>query len=62
MTQLTRAETANIELPGDHRPSAANPAMFFGRWLANPLQLGSVIPSSHALCDRIVRRTRCADN
>jgi phosphatidylethanolamine/phosphatidyl-N-methylethanolamine N-methyltransferase len=33
----------------------ANPVMFFRRWLANPLQMGSVIPSSAALCQRIVQ-------
>jgi len=38
----------------------ANPGMFFRRWLANPLQMGSVVPSSPALCARIVRHTRCA--
>ena len=26
------------------RRDVANPAMFFRRWLANPLQMGSVIP------------------
>lgn len=36
----------------------ANPAMFFRRWLANPLQMGSVIPSSTALCQRVVRQIR----
>jgi phosphatidylethanolamine/phosphatidyl-N-methylethanolamine N-methyltransferase len=36
----------------------ANPAMFFRRWLANPLQMGSVIPSSAALSRRIVLHTR----
>jgi phosphatidylethanolamine/phosphatidyl-N-methylethanolamine N-methyltransferase len=39
-------------------PSTANPMMFFRRWLANPLQMGSVVPSSQALCERIVRQTR----
>ncbi len=29
--------------------------LFLGRWLANPLRMGSVIPSSQALCGRIVR-------
>ena len=38
----------------------ANPAMFFRRWLANPLQMGSIIPSSTSLCERIVRHTRRA--
>jgi phosphatidylethanolamine/phosphatidyl-N-methylethanolamine N-methyltransferase len=42
------------------RHGTANPAMFFRRWLANPLQMGSVIPSSAALCQRIVRHTRRA--
>jgi phosphatidylethanolamine/phosphatidyl-N-methylethanolamine N-methyltransferase len=32
----------------------ANPAMFLRRWLMNPLQMGSVVPSSAALCRRIV--------
>jgi len=36
----------------------ANPWMFFGRWLANPLQMGSLVPSSGALCRRIVAQTR----
>ena len=30
-----------------------NAALFFRRWLANPLQMGSVIPSSPSLCKRI---------
>jgi phospholipid N-methyltransferase len=42
------------------RRGVANPAMFFRRWLANPLQMGSVIPSSAALCQRIVKHTRHA--
>jgi phosphatidylethanolamine/phosphatidyl-N-methylethanolamine N-methyltransferase len=32
-----------------------NAALFFRRWLANPLQMGSIIPSSRALCERIAR-------
>ncbi len=32
---------------------ASDPWMFFRRWLANPLQMGSVVPSSPALCRRI---------
>jgi phosphatidylethanolamine/phosphatidyl-N-methylethanolamine N-methyltransferase len=35
------------------RRQAANAALFFKRWLANPLQMGSVIPSSRSLCNRI---------
>lgn len=38
----------------------ANPVMFFRRWLANPLQIGSVVPSSDALCRLVARHTRRA--
>lgn len=34
--------------------------MFFRRWVANPLQMGSVIPSSPALCRRVAAQTRLA--
>ncbi|GGC41068.1 hypothetical protein GCM10011504_19410 [Siccirubricoccus deserti] len=46
-------------MPGMTASSAATPngganaALFFRRWLANPLQMGSVIPSSPSLCRRI---------
>jgi phosphatidylethanolamine/phosphatidyl-N-methylethanolamine N-methyltransferase len=40
-------------------PSArANAGLFFRRWLANPLQMGSIVPSSPALCRRLVAQTR----
>jgi phosphatidylethanolamine/phosphatidyl-N-methylethanolamine N-methyltransferase len=42
------------------RASESNPWMFFRRWLANPLQMGSVVPSSPALCRRIVEQVRYA--
>lgn len=38
----------------------ANPWLFFRRWLANPLEMGSIVPSSPALCRRIVRAVRRA--
>jgi phosphatidylethanolamine/phosphatidyl-N-methylethanolamine N-methyltransferase len=60
MTHLTHADTAAIERPSRQAAGVANPVMFFRRWLANPLQMGSVIPSSAALCERIVRHTRRA--
>jgi phosphatidylethanolamine/phosphatidyl-N-methylethanolamine N-methyltransferase len=54
MTQATKGMTADpVPAP------VANPWMFFRRWLANPLQMGSVVPSSAALCRRIVAATRC---
>lgn len=36
-----------------------NTALFLKRWLANPLQMGSVIPSSPALCRRIAALATC---
>jgi phosphatidylethanolamine/phosphatidyl-N-methylethanolamine N-methyltransferase len=62
MTSTKNAGTDGIATT-DARPKrpkrgAANPAMFFRRWLANPLQMGSVIPSSAALCQRIVKHAR----
>lgn len=38
----------------------SNPWMFFRRWMANPLQMGSIIPSSPALCARVVAQVRRA--
>lgn len=35
-----------------------NAGLFLKRWLANPLQMGSVIPSSPALCRRIASLIR----
>lgn len=40
------------------RSPASDPWMFFRRWLANPLQTGSVVPSSPALCRRIAMQIR----
>jgi len=40
-----------VSEPG--RKIGSNAALFFRRWLANPLQMGSVVPSSPALCRRI---------
>jgi hypothetical protein len=35
------------------RRQVTNAGLFFKRWLANPLQMGSIIPSSPSLCNRI---------
>lgn len=58
MTELTQSLGNARER--SHHASAANPGMFFRRWLANPLQMGSIVPSSAALCRRIVQQTRRA--
>ena len=60
--------TSFVEIPiasrkatnNDKTMTGARPAMFFRRWLANPLQMGSVVPSSAALCARIVGQIRRA--
>ena len=40
----------------------SRPSMFFRRWLANPLQMGSIVPSSSTLCARVVRQTLRRDD
>ena len=35
--------------------------LFLRRWAANPLQMGSIVPSSAALCRRIVNQVRLQD-
>ncbi|MEJ0015422.1 MAG: methyltransferase domain-containing protein [Acetobacteraceae bacterium] len=55
---VNTASDGAASLGSPQKRGVANPAMFFRRWLANPLQMGSVIPSSAALCERIVRQTR----
>lgn len=37
--------------------AAANPWLFLRRWARNPLRMGSIIPSSPALCRRVVAQT-----
>ena len=34
--------------------------LFLRRWLANPLQMGSIVPSAPALCRRVVQQVRRA--
>ena len=40
------------------RSAGSGFALFLARWLANPLQMGSVVPSSPALCRRVVQHVR----
>ena len=46
MSGITAGSRRDDRTPGDA-------ALFFRRWLANPLQMGSVVPSSASLCRRI---------
>jgi phosphatidylethanolamine/phosphatidyl-N-methylethanolamine N-methyltransferase len=63
MPEIVQSSAANTTIVSSNvRPNAANPGMFFRRWLANPLQMGSIVPSSPALCERIVRQTQRVGN
>jgi len=46
--------------PPGAAPEVTNAGLFFRRWLANPLQMGSIIPSSPALCRRVAAAVRRA--
>ncbi len=45
-------------LSGPSGGGAAGASLFLRRWLRNPLQMGSVVPSSATLCRRIAALTR----
>lgn len=45
----------DADTPGE---AGSGIALFLRRWLANPLQMGSVVPSSPALCRRVVQQVR----
>lgn len=38
-----------------HRHADSGAALFLRRWMANPLRMGSIIPSSRVLCEHVVR-------
>jgi len=57
MRQATHSTTPG-RAPNSHQGAAGGASLFFRRWLANPLQMGSVVPSSRALCRRIVAQSR----
>ena len=46
---------------GEHGETA-NKALFFKRWLANPLQMGSIIPSSATFSRMIAERAQRAED
>ena len=54
---------AGIDTAGSSRgfgQNIGNAGLFFRRWVANPLQMGSIVPSSPALCKRLVAHTHAA--
>lgn len=46
------------EIVGREQEEASGVALFLRRWAANPLQMGSVVPSSPALCQRVAAHVR----
>jgi phosphatidylethanolamine/phosphatidyl-N-methylethanolamine N-methyltransferase len=48
MTDTLLDQTSSSEYP-------SGVALFLRRWLANPLRMGSIVPSSPPLCRRVVR-------
>jgi phosphatidylethanolamine/phosphatidyl-N-methylethanolamine N-methyltransferase len=55
-------QAADTVSPPSFGQDIANAGLFFRRWMANPLQMGSIVPSSAALCRRIVAQTRVAED
>ena len=47
--------------PASLGQDAEGTLLFLRRWLANPLQMGSIVPSSAALCRRIVQQVHLGD-
>lgn len=58
MTNAMNSSLTRQTMPQDDTVSAAsNPWLFLRRWARNPLRMGSIIPSSPALCRRVVAQT-----
>jgi phosphatidylethanolamine/phosphatidyl-N-methylethanolamine N-methyltransferase len=57
--QDSEADTG-LSSDGDAAQPVSNPWMFFRRWMANPLQMGSIVPSSRTLCRNVAKQMRHA--
>lgn len=55
---MGQGSTGAIRAQGAAGGAGSGVALFLRRWLANPLQMGSVVPSSPALCRRVVDQVR----
>ena len=60
MTSALNSGAIRRGIPSRPGRLPVNPALFLRRWLANPLQMGSIVPSSDALCARIAGQVRRA--
>jgi phosphatidylethanolamine/phosphatidyl-N-methylethanolamine N-methyltransferase len=58
MSDIAAAESSGARSHAEVK----NTWLFLRRWLANPLQMGSVIPSSPALCRRIAQLVQRRDD
>ncbi len=58
-----RSSVANGRVASDTQSGGpgSGVGLFLRRWLANPLQMGSIVPSSPALCRRVVAQVRLGD-
>jgi phosphatidylethanolamine/phosphatidyl-N-methylethanolamine N-methyltransferase len=60
MTVQAGIQSSAHEKDGIVTDDSTNAWLFFKRWLANPLEMGSIVPSSPALCRRVLRAVRRA--
>lgn len=60
MTDKASTTTSFDEDNATVADNTSNAWLFFRRWLANPLEMGSIVPSSPALCRRVLRAVRRA--
>ncbi len=59
MKQMLQNVASSTALaPTSSSKDAEGTLLFLRRWAANPLQMGSIVPSSASLCRRIVRQVR----
>ncbi len=56
---MSQIQTVKVQI-GQAEPRTYGLTLFLRGWLANPLQMGSIVPSSPALCRRIVAQVRRA--
>ena len=54
----TDDEQLNLASEGNAAKKVPNKLLFLKRWAANPLQMGSIVPSSPTLCRNVARQMR----
>jgi phosphatidylethanolamine/phosphatidyl-N-methylethanolamine N-methyltransferase len=57
---MTMSSATTDDQPPISHGTVKNTSLFLRRWMANPLQMGSIIPSAPALCRAIARQVRLA--